>query len=425
MPLTRSRKKKAEAKEEEPPAEQPKPEETVEQLRDQDDGDLERALEESKRAGDEEDEDMKRALELSMESLEEDEDFYRVLEQSKIESQSNLENPTASTSSEGQHSGSDSRLQNVGPSQRSLDEREDINMALELSKLSQDKEREDLKRVLERSKLDNTLTGSAESQSSLPDPDASRSNSDPISASAQNGNIDEFDQMAAGPSTSLAERINSSSIVINSDDDEATSKPASASVIIDSGDDSVILQGNSSKKAPSKAASASVIIDSGDDSVVLQDTAGSSVLIDSGEDTSIRETSRSGWLEVESGETSDSEDGDFNASLHRGVGNYRRRRRDSDEEDDDPQMGPAAQRGELMSAEEKSERMRTMFQSGLAIHFAGEEMQACKAVKTPLFPHQRVALAWMYKHENRRMTGCWAGSWRMTWVSENHSLLWL
>ena len=54
----------------------------------------------------------------------------------------------------------------------------------------------------------------------------------------------------------------------------------------------------------------------------------------------------------------------------------------------------------MLSTAERSERMRSMFQSGLAIQHAGEEMEACRAIKTPLFPHQRVGLAWMFKHEN-------------------------
>ena len=46
-------------------------------------------------------------------------------------------------------------------------------------------------------------------------------------------------------------------------------------------------------------------------------------------------------------------------------------------------------------SEADCDRMKQVFQSGLAIHFSGEEMEACMAIKTSLFPHQRVALAWM------------------------------
>jgi len=55
------------------------------------------------------------------------------------------------------------------------------------------------------------------------------------------------------------------------------------------------------------------------------------------------------------------------------------------------------------------DRMKTVFKSGLAIHFSGEEMEACLAVNTSLFPHQRVALAWMVKHENTSTDGMCGG----------------
>jgi len=62
-----------------------------------------------------------------------------------------------------------------------------------------------------------------------------------------------------------------------------------------------------------------------------------------------------------------------------------------------------------LSTEEVAARMRNVFESGLAIHFSGEEMEACKAVSTSLFPHQRVALAWMFKHENKETDGMRGG----------------
>ena len=62
-----------------------------------------------------------------------------------------------------------------------------------------------------------------------------------------------------------------------------------------------------------------------------------------------------------------------------------------------------------LSKEQVSEKMRNIFQSGLAIHLKGEEMEACKAVATSLFPHQRVALAWMFEHENNRNYGLRGG----------------
>merc|ERR1711923_467175 len=70
------------------------------------------------------------------------------------------------------------------------------------------------------------------------------------------------------------------------------------------------------------------------------------------------------------------------------------------------QPGPG---DEVLSTQQKTERMRTMFRSGLAIHFAGEEMEACRAVATQLFPHQRVGLAWMFQHENKQSEGMLGG----------------
>ena len=69
-------------------------------------------------------------------------------------------------------------------------------------------------------------------------------------------------------------------------------------------------------------------------------------------------------------------DSDDSADRHRGRypgrnGGFPRPRRD-DSSPDARDQGPA------LSAEEKNEKMKSMFQSGLAIHFAGEEMKACK-----------------------------------------------
>ena len=63
----------------------------------------------------------------------------------------------------------------------------------------------------------------------------------------------------------------------------------------------------------------------------------------------------------------------------------------------------------LMTTEEVSTRMRNVFESSLRLHLAGEEMEACNAVSTPLFPHQRVALAWMVSHENTETEGMLGG----------------
>jgi len=68
-----------------------------------------------------------------------------------------------------------------------------------------------------------------------------------------------------------------------------------------------------------------------------------------------------------------------------------------------PQVQPA------LSTQEVTMKMKTVFESGLAIHLSGEEMEASKAVSTPLFPHQRVALAWMFKHENKENDGMRGG----------------
>ena len=65
--------------------------------------------------------------------------------------------------------------------------------------------------------------------------------------------------------------------------------------------------------------------------------------------------------------------------------------------------------GPLLDREAVTRRMQGVFQSGLEIHFSGEEMEACRAIGTPLFPHQRVALAWMFRHENKETDGMRGG----------------
>ena len=45
----------------------------------------------------------------------------------------------------------------------------------------------------------------------------------------------------------------------------------------------------------------------------------------------------------------------------------------------------------------------------MRLHLAGEEMEACNAISTALFPHQRVALAWMVGHENTGAEGMVGG----------------
>ena len=51
-----------------------------------------------------------------------------------------------------------------------------------------------------------------------------------------------------------------------------------------------------------------------------------------------------------------------------------------------------------LTSEEVTVRMRNIFESNLRVN-SGEEMEACSAVRTKLFPHQRQALAWMMMRE--------------------------
>ena len=72
-------------------------------------------------------------------------------------------------------------------------------------------------------------------------------------------------------------------------------------------------------------------------------------------------------------------------------------------------MRPSGLNDRLLSAAEKNERISNMFQTGLQFHFSGEEMEACKAIETKLFQHQRVALAWMSNKENVMCDGLRGG----------------
>ena len=65
--------------------------------------------------------------------------------------------------------------------------------------------------------------------------------------------------------------------------------------------------------------------------------------------------------------------------------------------------------GPMLDREAVTRRMQGVFQSGLEIHFSGEEMEACRAISTPLFPHQRIALAWMFRHETKETDGMCGG----------------
>ena len=73
------------------------------------------------------------------------------------------------------------------------------------------------------------------------------------------------------------------------------------------------------------------------------------------------------------------------------------------------EVAAGAPGGPLLDREAVTRRMQGVFQSGLEIHFSGEEMEACRAIATPLFPHQRVALAWMFRHENAETDGMRGG----------------
>ena len=53
--------------------------------------------------------------------------------------------------------------------------------------------------------------------------------------------------------------------------------------------------------------------------------------------------------------------------------------------------------------------MQEALQPGLHIAVLQEEMEACKAIKTRLFPHQRAALAWCVNHEGIRTDGIVGG----------------
>ena len=63
----------------------------------------------------------------------------------------------------------------------------------------------------------------------------------------------------------------------------------------------------------------------------------------------------------------------------------------------------------VMTTEEVSSRMRNVFESSLRLHQSGEEMEACSAVSTSLYPHQRLALAWMAGHEAEESDGMRGG----------------
>ena len=197
---------------------------------------------------------------------------------------------------------------------------------------------------------------------------------------------DEFDDIAAGPSGTLRDR--------------ATDNSANEYIASDKLD-----MEKSKTKADLKATNS---ID--DSSFVVNYT---------GENSCVTETLRAGWLDValdekrqdsvsdynSAAERSDAKDCDFELSRDRRRGRIQRSRRD-----DSLPLPVHAERGmELLDPSQRNERMRNIFRNGLEIQFAGEEMEACRAIKTPLYPHQRVALAWMFQRENKATDGMYGG----------------
>jgi len=73
------------------------------------------------------------------------------------------------------------------------------------------------------------------------------------------------------------------------------------------------------------------------------------------------------------------------------------------------QNSSSHENSQVLPKEDVSQKMKNIFQSGLAIHLRGDEMQACRAISTQLFPHQRLALAWMFQHENNQKDGLRGG----------------
>ena len=53
--------------------------------------------------------------------------------------------------------------------------------------------------------------------------------------------------------------------------------------------------------------------------------------------------------------------------------------------------------------------MRGVFVNGLESKLNQEEMEPCKAIKTKLHSHQKSALAWMVKQENKENKGMMGG----------------
>ena len=94
---------------------------------------------------------------------------------------------------------------------------------------------------------------------------------------------------------------------------------------------------------------------------------------------------------------------------------------DSDEAEAEERAGERARRPIVAAAsgtdsqapeldrEAMGRRMQGVLEQGVRIALAREEMAACRAVATPLFPHQREALAWMVRHEMTPNSGMVGG----------------
>ena len=64
---------------------------------------------------------------------------------------------------------------------------------------------------------------------------------------------------------------------------------------------------------------------------------------------------------------------------------------------------------EQLASAEVREQMRSVFTRGLENHLTLEEMEPCRAITTKMHPHQKTALAWMVKQEEKEMHGMRGG----------------
>ena len=124
-------------------------------------------------------------------------------------------------------------------------EDETLKRVLEESKLdfkmphenSAEDEDEDFKKALEMSRLD-----AMKAQNDFKHPDSSVRTGSSSSGVTNLASGDEFDDMCAGPSNSLKERINSSSIIIESDQESSVLAVDSSSILVSDGGDSSVIE---------------------------------------------------------------------------------------------------------------------------------------------------------------------------------------